>query len=156
MESDRGLSPVRRVLFCLQIKSKISYCIVIGNSFDNLFQTLHVFWIFSVFNPSSDQFAEYSSKVLMSRIRKEASGICQHSYKVSKQTKICQRCHLFHHTGLVIVEPPCRSLLNLTDCIGILETSQNSSQCLIIIWIQAVENGLRKIACFIHQSVWLI
>ena len=59
----------------------------------------------------------------MSGVGQEASGVGQHSYKSGQITQVSQGDHLILHTGLVIVEPPCGTLLDLCDSGGILEAS---------------------------------
>ena len=88
----------------------------------------------------------------MSGIRQKTSGICQHSKEISKKSQVCQRCHLFDHSSLVVVEPPCRSLLNLSCHTRILKTSKNRSDGFIVIWIQTVDNRLWK-AVFLVQCI---
>lgn len=80
----------------------------------------------------------------MSCVGQEASGICQLSHKVSEQPEIYQGCHLRDHSLLVIVEPPCTSLLDLAGSLCSLEASEDRSDRLIIIRIQGVENRFLK------------
>ena len=118
-----------------QIKSEIIYCIVVRDICYHFSKSLFIGRIFSIFYPISNHFTQDSSKIFMSGIGKKTSGICKHSNKIPKQTKICQRCHLFCHSCLVIIKPPCWSLLNFSNCALILKASKNRSDRSIIIWI---------------------
>ena len=71
----------------------------------------------------------------MSGVGEEASGIGKHSNKSGKISEVCKRGHLVLHTGLVIIEPPCGTLLDFCNSGGILEASQDSADCLVVVWI---------------------
>lgn len=90
---------------------------------------------FAIFNPLTDQIGHNSSEVFMTWVGKEASGVRQHTNKVAKQTQIGQRRHLFFHSGFIIIKPPCRTVLDLADRIGILEASNDCSNQFIICWV---------------------
>ena len=77
----------------------------------------------------------------MSGVGKETSGVGQHTDEVSKASQVSERGHLLGHAGLVIVEPPCGALLDLTGEL-LLETADDGSDGSIIIWIQGVQDGL--------------
>ena len=91
----------------------------------------------------------------MSRVGKEASGIGQHSDKTGQIAEVCEGDHLILHTGLVIVEPPRGSLLNFRNGGGILETSENRSDRLIVVRIQAVNDRFRKLVR-LNQRIQII
>ena len=86
----------------------------------------------------------------MSCIRQKASGICQHSHKITEKSQVGKGCHLIDHTLLVVIEPPCASLLNLSCNASILEASDDRSDCCIVVWIQAVQNRLWQLVCHIQ------
>ena len=86
----------------------------------------------------------------MSCIRQKASGICQHSHKITEKSQVGKGCHLIDHPLLVVIEPPCASLLDLSYDTGILETSDDRSDGCIIVWIQTVQNRLWQLVCYIQ------
>lgn len=77
----------------------------------------------------------------MSGVGKETSGVGQHTDEVSKASQVSERGHLLGHAGLVIVEPPCGALLDLSWEL-LLETADDSADGGVIIRIQRVEDGL--------------
>lgn len=107
--------------FYLYLKSKISYCIVVRDILHNSSKNLFICRILSVFYPSADEIAENPSEILMSCIRQKASGICQHSHKITEKSQVGKGCHLIDHPLLVVIEPPCASLLDLSYDTGILK-----------------------------------
>ena len=86
----------------------------------------------------------------MSCIRQKASGICQHSHKITEKSQICKGRHLIDHALLVVIEPPRASLLDLSRNTGILETSDDRSDGCIVVWIQTVQNRLWQLVCHIQ------
>ena len=128
-------------IFCLNIKFEISLCVVVGNILYNFGKSIVVLREFSVLYPVSNHIAENTTEVLMSCIRQEASGIGQHADETGKVSKGSKGGHLLLHTGLVVIEPPCAALLNLCNSGGILEASKDSTDGLIVVGIQAVQNG---------------
>ena len=86
----------------------------------------------------------------MSCIRQKASGICQHSHKITEKSQICKGRHLIDHALLVVIEPPRASLLALSRNTGILETSDDRSDGCIVVWIQTVQNRLWQLVCHIQ------
>lgn len=70
----------------------------------------------------------------MSGVGEEASGVGQHTDEVSKAAQVSERGHLLGHAGLVIVEPPCGTLLDLAGEL-LLEAAQDGADGSIIIWI---------------------
>ena len=50
----------------------------------------------------------------------------------------------------MVIEPPCRALLNLADSLGILETSKNCSDGSVVNRIERVDDGLRKFIGCVH------
>ena len=59
----------------------------------------------------------------MSGVGQEASGIGQHSNESGQVAQVSQGDHLVLHTGLVIVEPPSGTLLDLGNSGGIRKAS---------------------------------
>ena len=57
------------------IKSKVFHRIIIGNTFHDLLKYFIISRVLSVLYPSSDEFTENSSEVLMSCIRQESVSI---------------------------------------------------------------------------------
>ena len=80
----------------------------------------------------------------MSGVGQKASGIGQHTDKVTQQPKVGKRGHLLLHPRFVIDKPPGGTLLDLADGIGILETAKDTADRFIVVGIQAVNNGFRK------------
>ena len=77
----------------------------------------------------------------MSGVGEEASGVGEHSHESGEVSEVCKGDHLILHAGLVIVEPPCAALLNLGHCGRILEAAENGADSLVVVGIQAVQNG---------------
>ena len=67
--------------------------------------------------------AQDPTEIFMSGIRQKAAGIGEHAREVCQHTQTGKCCHLFCHTFFVVVEPPCRTLLYLSSCGTVLETS---------------------------------
>ena len=68
----------------------------------------------------------------MSGVGEEASGVGKHAHKTGQITKVCKGGHLLDHAGLVIIEPPCATLLDLCNSGRILEAADNSTDYLIV------------------------
>lgn len=63
------------------------------------------------------------------------------------------------HASFIVIKPPGGTLLDLADGIGILETAQDTADRFIVIGIQAVNNGFRKLdailSAFRKSAIWL-
>ena len=88
----------------------------------------------------------------MSGVGQEASGVGQHSYESGQITQVSQGDHLILHAGLVIIEPPGGTLLDLGNSGGILETSEDGTDSLIVVRIQTVNDSSGKLVTY-DQSV---
>ena len=126
------------------MKAEIILCIIIRDILYHTPQSLFICRILSIFYPAANEITHDSSEILMSCIGQKASRIGEHSNEIAKQSKTCQRSHLIDHTLFVIVKPPCTSLLDLAGNLCSLETSEDRSDRLVIIWIQGVENRFLK------------
>src|SRR5699024_9570372 len=113
-----------------------------ANAFYDGLQHLFVIRIFSVLNPFADQITSDTAEIFMTEIGKETAGIGQHSNKLTQNTYIRHRTHLSSHAINMIIEPPCGTQLNLTRDAAALEAATHSHQRIIVIRIQAVQNGL--------------
>ena len=71
----------------------------------------------------------------MAGIGKKASGICKHSHKAGQIAQLCQRGKLLLDAGLVVIEPPGTSLLDLSPCLFILETADDGTDGGVVIGI---------------------
>ena len=78
----------------------------------------------------------------MPGIGQETSGIREHSHKITEHAKIGKGCHLFGHACLMVVEPPCRAMLDLPGRAGILEASDDRTDDRIVVRVQRIEDGL--------------
>ena len=136
---------------CFQIKSEISYRVIIGNTFYDLFPGSSYLSDILRSLPTADQLTHDPSEVFMSWIGKKTSGVCEHSDKIAQQAQICQRSHLFHHAGLVVIKPPCGPLLDLSNGIAVLEAADDRTDDFIICRVQAVNNRLRQLICIIYR-----
>ena len=70
----------------------------------------------------------------MSGIGQEASGIGQHSNESGQVAQVSQGDHLILHTGLVIVEPPSGTLLDLSWEF-LLEEADDGADGSVVVWI---------------------
>lgn len=109
------------------------------------FSCLLVIRVLAVFHPAADQLAGNSAEILVTGIGQKTSGIRQHADKVAEKPEVCQRGHLLCHSGLVVIEPPGASLLDLAHRVGILETSDDGSDRRVVNGIQGVEDRPGKL-----------
>ena len=88
MESQSSCAKLKgtfsEILYGLEIKSEVFYCIVEGDSLYDVAQQFLIVRILSVFYPRTDHLAKDTAEIIMSRIREEGTGIRQHSYKISE------------------------------------------------------------------------
>lgn len=129
----------------LQRELEVSLRVVVGDILHDLTENVVILGELSVLYPVADEIAEDSAEILMSGVRQEASGVGQHADEAGEISQVGEGNHLILHTGLVIVEPPCASLLNLGNGGGILETAEDGADGLIVVGIQAVEDGSGKL-----------
>ena len=123
------------MLHFLQCKSEIPYGIVVADIFHDFFQQVIILGVFSIFNPSPQQFTQNPAEIFMPGVGKKASGIRKHSHKAGQISQICQRGKLFLDAGLVVVEPPGTSLLDLSPRLFILETADDGADGSVVIGI---------------------
>ena len=88
----------------------------------------------------------------MSGVGQEASGIGQHSNESGQVAQVSQGDHLILHTGLVIVEPPSGTLLDLGNSGGILKASEDGTDGLVVVGVQAVDDSSGQLVGY-DQSV---
>ena len=103
---------IRHIMHCLLYTSDLGQSIVICREFTTLY-------------PVTDQVAQDTTEVLVSGVGQEASGIGQHSNESGQVAQVSQGDHLILHTGLVIVEPPSGTLLDLGNSGGMLTDSRS-------------------------------
>ena len=78
----------------------------------------------------------------MSCIGEETSGIGEHAYEIREHSHICQRGHLFYHSGFVVIEPPRRAMLQFAHGGSILEAADHGVDDRVVIRIQGVQDRL--------------
>jgi len=138
-------------LLC-QRELEVSLCVIVRNIGYNLGQSIVICRELAAFYPVTDQVAQDTAEILMSGVGQEASGVGQHSYESGQITQVSQGDHLILHAGLVIIEPPGGTLLDLGNSGGILETSEDGTDSLIVVRIQAVNDSSGKLVTY-DQSV---
>ena len=74
----------------LDIKFKVSLCVVVGDILYDLTQDVVIFGEFAVIHPVSEQIAEDAPEVLVPCVGQEASGVGQHSYEAGQIAKVCK------------------------------------------------------------------
>ena len=109
--------------------------IVVADIFHHLFQKLQVRRVLPVFHPVSDLIAENPAEIFVAREGEEAAGVGQHANEGREHADAGKRRKLGFHAVFVIVEPPCGTLLDLCNSSGILETSKDRTDGLVIVWI---------------------
>ena len=82
----------------------------------------------------------------MARIRNEGAGVRQHADETAQQTQRSQRVQLVFHAVFLVAEPPAGTELNLARNAVALEVAQHGADDVIVLRIQAVENGLGQVA----------
>ena len=112
--------------------------------------------VLAVFHPAADQLAGNSAEILV-------TGIGQKTWNPSACRQSCReaqglpRGHLLCHSGLVVIEPPGASLLDLAHRVSTLEASDDGSDRRVVDGIQGVEDrpgklvGIRQLVEEIRQ-----
>ena len=121
---------------------EIALCVIEADALYDLLKAGVVVGIFAVFYPLADQITQYSAEVVVAGIAQERAGVGEHADEVAQQTQVSQRNHLLFHTGLVVVEPPGRAVLDLAGQLAALETADQCTQLCIVNGVQRVQNGL--------------
>ena len=68
-----------RLILC--VYAEVVYCVIVAYILHHFAHKLHVIRCFTVFNPIAEDVAQNTAEILMSCIRKKASGIGKHAYK---------------------------------------------------------------------------
>ena len=123
------------IILC-QRELEISLSVVVGDIGYDLGQSIVICREFTTLYPVTDQVAQDTAEILMSGVGQEASGVGQHSYKSGQITQVSQGDHLILHAGLVIIEPPCRTLLDLAREL-VLETADDGADgCIVMGFVE--------------------
>ena len=80
------------------IKIKVSAGIIVRDVFNHADKCFLVVREKALFNVVSENVAEQSSEILMTRIAQERTAICEHTYKTTQQSKNREGIHLACHT----------------------------------------------------------
>ena len=88
----------------------------------------------------------------MTGVAQEAAAVGQHANKVAQQAQVCQALHLVLHADLLVVEPPCGTMLDLARHLGALEAAQNGADLLVVSRVQAVDDGLGALVGLIQSA----
>ena len=121
------------IILC-QRELEISLSVVVGDIGYDLGQSIVICREFTTLYPVTDQVAQDTTEVLVSGVGQEASGIGQHSNESGQVAQVSQGDHLILHTGLVIVEPPSGTLLDLSWEF-LLEAADDGADGSVVIWI---------------------
>ena len=73
----------------------------------------------------------------MAGVAQEGAGIGEHTDEAAEQTQIGQRLHLILHAGLMVVEPPGGTVLDLAGYGAVLETADQGVK-LGIVYYEAI------------------
>jgi len=85
-------------------------------------------------------------------VAQEAAAVGQHTDEVAQQAQICQTLHLVFHADLLVIEPPCRTVLDLARHLGALEAAQNGADLLVVGRVQAVDDGLGALVGLVQSA----
>ena len=115
-----------------RLQVEVTLCIVEADALDDLLQSLLVVGILAILDPLADDVAQDAAEVIVTGVAQEAAAVGQHTHKVAQQAKACQTGHLLFHADLVVVEPPCRTVLDLARHLAVLEAAQNGADLCIV------------------------
>ena len=117
--------------------------IVVADVLHHLAQGLHVVGILAVFHQLTKEVAQNAAEILVAGVAQEGAGVGEHTVEGAHGTQAHEADHLCLHAGLVVVEPPGGTLLNLAGdgSIGLECTNQRANHA-VVGGVQGVENGL--------------
>ena len=92
---------------------KIAFCVIIADSRNNVLEGFGIVGVKSVFHPTADKIAEYTTEVFVTGVGDEASGVGKHSDEATENPKVAKCTELSLHAVLLVVEPPAGAELDL-------------------------------------------
>ena len=128
------------IVFFFVLKSEISFCVIVGNVFHNVFQCVFVFGIFAVFHNGGNEFTKYSSEIFVAGIGNKTSGVRKHSDKITKYAVFAQGLKVFGHAESAVVKPPGAAVLNFARHRA-LKGIDNAFYQSVIIGVKRVYDG---------------